>query len=162
MTKNSDIIEEVESFKNLGSFVQNNGGFDKDLNIYDINTAWGLVKQTTLVKSWRKILPSVENTLIGEEEEEVSTCGSLDLANFSKSLTGGENVDEENINEWINCDANDPGFEHLSDKQIVSGALGTVSESEDEEEENDEVNEVKQVSHEAALKHIDGIIKYLS
>jgi hypothetical protein len=26
---------------------------------------------------------------------------------------------------------------------------------------NDEVNEVKQVSYEAALKHIDGIIKYL-
>jgi len=37
-------------------------------SIYDINTAWGLVKQTTLVKSWRKILPSVENTLIGEED----------------------------------------------------------------------------------------------
>jgi hypothetical protein len=73
------------------------------------------------------------------------------LANFSKSLTGGENVNEENINEWINCDANDPGFERLSVEQIVSGALGTVSESEGEKEENDEVNEVKQVSHEAAL-----------
>ncbi|KAL4096738.1 hypothetical protein QTP88_021632 [Uroleucon formosanum] len=77
------------------------------------------------------------------------------------SLTGGENVDEENINEWINCDANDPEFERLSDEQIVSGALGTVLESEGEEEENDEVNEVKLVSHEAALQHIDGIIKYL-
>ncbi|KAL4096795.1 hypothetical protein QTP88_021679 [Uroleucon formosanum] len=115
-------------------------------------------KQTTLVKSWRRILPSVENTLIGEEEEEVS---AFDLANFSKSFTGGENVDEENINEWINCDVNDPELERLSDEQIVSGALGTVSESEGEEEENDEVNEVKQVSHEAALQHIDGIIIYL-
>jgi hypothetical protein len=57
------------------------------------------------------------------------------LANFSKSLTGAENIDEENINEWINCDANDPGFECLSDEQIVSGALGTISESEGEEEE---------------------------
>jgi uncharacterized protein YehS (DUF1456 family) len=83
------------------------------------------------------------------------------LANCSKSFTEGENVDEENINEWINYDANDPGFERLSDEQIVSGALGTVSESEGKEEENDEVNEVKRVSHEAALKHIDGIIKYL-
>uniref|UniRef100_A0A2S2QZ92 Jerky-like n=1 Tax=Sipha flava TaxID=143950 RepID=A0A2S2QZ92_9HEMI len=127
-------------------------------SIYDINTAWRLVKQTTLVKSWRKILPSVENTLIGEEEKEVS---AFDLANFSKSLTRGENVDEENINEWINCDANDQGFERLSDEQIVSEALGTVSESEGEEEENDEVNKVKQVSHEAALKHVDGIIKFL-
>ncbi|VVC39681.1 Hypothetical protein CINCED_3A023089 [Cinara cedri] len=71
----------------------------------------------------------------GGEEEEFS---AFDLANFSKSLTGGENVDEENINEWINCDADEPGFERLSDGQIVNGALGTVSESEGEEEENDE------------------------
>ncbi|KAL4152893.1 hypothetical protein QTP88_000726 [Uroleucon formosanum] len=77
----------------------------------------------------------VENTLIGEKEEEV--VSAFDLANFSKSLTGGENVDEENINEWINCDANDPGFERLSDEKIVSGALGTVLESEGEEEKND-------------------------
>jgi len=44
-------------------------------SIYDINTARESVKQSTLVKSWRKILPSVENTLIEyaeEEQEEVS------------------------------------------------------------------------------------------
>jgi len=37
----------------------------------------------------------VENTLIEyvEEEEEVS---AFDLANFARSVTGGENVDEDN------------------------------------------------------------------
>ncbi|XP_050523014.1 jerky protein homolog-like [Daktulosphaira vitifoliae] len=152
--RTSLLKKRIEEGNDLKSFWKDYTILD---SIYDINTAWGLVKQTTLVKSWRKILPCVENTLI-EEEEEVS---AFDLANFSKSLTGGENFDEENINEWINCDANDPGFERLSDEQIVSGALDTVSESEGEEEENDEINDVKQVSHEEALKHIDGIIKYL-
>jgi len=37
----------------------------------------------------------VENTLIEYvEKEEVS---AFDLANFAKSITGGENVDEDNI-----------------------------------------------------------------
>ncbi|KAL4104597.1 hypothetical protein QTP88_019891 [Uroleucon formosanum] len=152
--RTSLLKKRIEEGNDLKSFWKDYTILD---NIYDINTAWGLVKQTTLVKSWRKTLPSVENILIGEEKE----VFAFDLANFSKSLTGGDNVDEENINVWINCDANDPGFKRLSDEQIVSGALGTVSESDGEEEENNEVNEVKQVSHEAALQHVDGIIKYL-
>ena len=119
-------------------------------------TRWESVKQSTLVKSWRKILPNVENTLVeSAEEEEVSAC---DLANLAKSVTGGGNVDEDNIVEWINCDANDPGFEHLTDEQIVGGALGMVLE-ESEEEEEDKMQ--KKVSHDAALAHIDGLIQYL-
>jgi len=95
----------------------------------------------------------VENTLMGGGKKKKSL---LLIWLIFLNLTGGENVDEKNINEWINCDANDPGFERLSDEQIVSGALGTVSEKDGEENV-----EVKQVSYEAALKHIDGIIKYL-
>jgi len=51
-------------------------------------------------------------------------------------------------------------FERLTDEQIVNGSLGTVSKC--EEEENDENQcALKQVSHEAALKHIDGLIQYM-
>jgi hypothetical protein len=84
------------------------------------------------------------------------------LANFAKSITGGENVSKEiniNINEWIYCDANDPGLERLTYEQILNGVLGTVLES---EEENDEKQcAVKQVSHEITLKYIDKLIQYL-
>jgi len=102
----------------------------------------------------------VENTLLGYAEEEEEEISAFDLANFAKSITQGENVDEDNIDEWINCDANNPGFEHHTDKQIVGGALGMVSEI--EEEENDEIHcTLKQVSHEAALRHIDELVQYL-
>jgi len=36
-------------------------------------------------------------------------------------ITGGGNVDEDNIDEWINCDANDPDFEHFTDEKIIGG-----------------------------------------
>lgn len=83
------------------------------------------------------MLPSVENTLIEYTTEEVT---AFDLTNFVKSITRGENVDKDNIDEWINSDGNDPSFEHLTDEQIVglgktNRALGTLSLS--EEENND-------------------------
>jgi len=64
--KTSLLKKRIEEGNDLKSFWKDYTILD---SIYDINTAWGLVKQTTLVKSWRKILLSVENTLIGEEEE---------------------------------------------------------------------------------------------
>ena len=99
-------------------------------SIYDVNSAW---ESSTLVKSWRKILPSVEKTLVESEEkgEEVSVH---DLANLAKSVAGGENVDEDNIIEWIDCDINDPSFEHVTDEQIVEEALGKNLEESDEED----------------------------
>lgn len=82
-------------------------------SIYDINAAWKSVKQTTLVKPWRKILSSVENSLAESAEEEVP---AYDLAYLPKPVTGGDNVDEDNIIEWNNCDTNDPGIEHVMNK----------------------------------------------
>ena len=57
-------------------------------SIYDIHTAREEVKQSTLVRSWRKILPNVENTLVEfTEDEEIS---DHDLADLAKSFTGEE------------------------------------------------------------------------
>lgn len=85
----------------------------------------------------------------------------LDLANFTKSIIESENVDED---KWSmsehNCDNNDPSFEHLTDEQVLSGALGTIPESKEEEYDEPQCA-VKQVSHEAALRHINGLIQYL-
>lgn len=75
---------------------------------YEISTAWESVKQSALVKSCEKILPNVENTFVeSAEEEEVYYYY---LTNFVKSLTEGGNFDNDNIIEWFDCDANDPGF----------------------------------------------------
>lgn len=91
-----------------------------------------------------------------EEDEEVTAS---DLANLAKSVPGGSNVDEDNIVEWINCDANDPGLEHLTDEEIISGEKGVVSDESDEEDEGEGMQ--KKMSHDEALTHIEGIIKYI-
>lgn len=64
-------------------------------SIYDANTAWEAAKQSTLVKSYRKILLNVENTLVqSAEDEELFPYNST---NLEKSVTGQNNVDEDNI-----------------------------------------------------------------
>lgn len=35
------------------------------------------------------------------------------------TVAGGENVDGNGITEWPNCGANNSGYEHLSDKEIL-------------------------------------------
>lgn len=64
-----------------------------------------------------------------EEEEEVY---GFDLINYAKSINGGKNPHEDNIDERFNCGSNYPGFGHLTDEQIKSEVLGTVPKSKEE------------------------------
>lgn len=66
------------------------------------------VSQSNLVKSWRNFLPNVENILVesaGEEE-----FSSYDFANLRKSDTGGDDVDEDNIDKLFHYNITDSGF----------------------------------------------------
>ena len=127
-------------------------------SIYDIHTTCEAVKQFTLLRSRRKILPNVENALVEfTEEEEIS---AHDLENLDKSVTGGKKVNERNVEEWFNCDTNDSGFGCLIDEQIAGLVLEPVSkDSEKKEKEGGKIQQ--RMSHDAALTHADGLIKYL-
>jgi hypothetical protein len=52
----------------------------------------------------------------GFSDDEITTAKLAEIAN---QVSGGEQVDEENITEWLNCDACEPGFEMLSNDDIV-------------------------------------------
>lgn len=41
---------------------------------------------------------------------------------------GDENVDEENIREWLDCDTNESGFKQLTDQEITDKTRGTNEE----------------------------------
>ncbi len=91
------------------------------------------IQKSTLLKSWQKTLPSVEKSLV-ESAKKVEEVSVHDLANLTKSVAGGENVDEDNIVEWIDRNTNDPGFKHVTDEQIVEEALNINLEESDDEE----------------------------
>lgn len=83
-----------------------------------------------MTKSWQIILPDIS------EEEDFQGFDSdtpADLAALAKTVPGGEKVDEEDINEWLNIDMGIPSFEVVSDEEILRRAQGIVSESGEEE-----------------------------
>lgn len=87
-----------------------------------------------------KIFPDIsEDEGFPGFEDDVAT--SADLAQLATTVPGGENVDQDNINEWFEVDANMPAFEVLADDEISMRAQG-VTESEsgsvDKGEECDE------------------------
>ncbi|KFM76186.1 Jerky-like protein, partial [Stegodyphus mimosarum] len=123
-------------------------------SIYNIASAWDSVNPSILIKSWRKLIPNVEanndlTPLSCEENEDVDTPMAT-LADTVKTVPGGENVDAENINEWLECDVNEPGFECLTDDEIVKKARGQT-ENEGERSEGEEEPTVQmQKTHKAA------------
>ncbi|KAF8771724.1 jerky protein homolog-like [Argiope bruennichi] len=135
-------------------------------SIYDIASAWDSVKPSTLIKSWRKLMPNVEahnnlTPLSCEEENEDVDTPTATLADMMKTVLAGENVDAENINEWLECDVNEPGFGRLTDDEIVKKARGeTENEGERSEDEEEPTVQMRQ-AHEAALQQVDGLLSYL-
>lgn len=70
------------------------------------------------------------------------------------------NYEEKEINEWINCDMQDPGYQILNDNEIV-----VEIEGENEENENEIENECSEndpgPSHSEAFECLETAMKWL-
>ena len=84
------------------------------------------------------------------EECDIATC----LAHRLKQISGCEDVDDENIREWLHSDASEPGFEQLSDADIVNKLC-----SEEQESEAEPIEEPV-ITHTEAMKSIDLLLEY--
>ena len=124
--------------------------------IHGISDAWQEVKPHTLVRSWRKILPDIEESdFQAFSDEEITTAQIMNLAT---GLNGFEDVDEENLNEWLKIDACEPGFQYMSDAEIVTAASQQNKEEDSECESVDEDSDL--VSHCTALQCVDTLLDY--
>ncbi|XP_054729301.1 jerky protein homolog-like [Anastrepha obliqua] len=91
--------------------------------IDNVANSWSELSSTTLEKCWNKLWPNTESPsnnsdYVSQADVVTSTPSALSLEN------------SETINEWLNCDENDCGYELLTDEQIIN-------EVNDEEENND-------------------------
>jgi hypothetical protein len=89
-----------------------------------VASAWNIVKQKTLIRSWRKLIPCNNEDyefsgFEGFNDDEITTAKLAEIAN---QVSGSKQVDEENITEWLDCGACEPGFEMLNNDDIVRKA----------------------------------------
>ena len=128
-----------------------------------IAASWNEIKAQMLWLSWRKILPleDDDDEEIQEDHQEPDTNPSADeYHSFFQVL--GEDLEENDIGEWLQADANDKGHAHLSDAEIISQVMTSHSLDTDAVTETVAEPEVKPscplIPHGHAVKMFDSCI----
>jgi hypothetical protein len=116
--------------------------FNKDNDNFDIKTfaksydirqctenisySWDQVSNTTLKNSWSEVgvkeyLGSIDPaTTIIQHEEQLETENALKQLQLE--------LDKDELNSWYACDSHDPGYQLLSDDEIISELTGTTDD----------------------------------
>ena len=109
---------------------QDDGGtsivdFLKEINILKVSkiiaASWDEIKPKILRLSWRKILPLEDEEDSQGSEEPDGDPSAAEFHSYFQMI--GQNVDEREINEWLQADTSDMGYEHLSDAEIIAEAI---------------------------------------
>jgi hypothetical protein len=107
-----------------------------------------------LFQSWRKLPDLEEDDFQGIPNEEISKSEILDMVCAMRSF---ENIDKDNVVEWLQSNARDLGFQHMTDTHIVNAAV-KQKEEECGEDESDEGESSEFVSHSMALQCVDNLL----
>uniref|UniRef100_H3AS01 HTH CENPB-type domain-containing protein n=1 Tax=Latimeria chalumnae TaxID=7897 RepID=H3AS01_LATCH len=123
--------------------------------IYEVSRAWNMVKPVTISRSWKKFFPdNGENECLGFDEEDIS---ATNLAAILQHTEGCENVDNENIEQWFEVDSTEPGYEVLTDSEIVRRVQGQADISENVEEQTELIPE-RYICHASALEWTENLL----
>lgn len=125
--------------------------------VYGISAAWSKVKSSTLSRSWGKIMPLDEQC--SSDNQKSSSEEYCDTLYQAKKIEGFENIDAENLEEWFESDACEPGFQYLTDEGILSSCV--KSDSDDNIDDEEELNEENKISHSDALQSVENLLDYM-
>lgn len=138
--------------------------FHKKINLKDCcymaAESWSSIDVSTLKKSWNKILKrSLGSTCNEVISSNVKYVGDITEA-ISKILICSE-CDEEDVNQWLNCDADDPGFQILNDEEIIE-AVSDLPSEEQNQENQEGIAEAEDIcpTHSEAFQYLDGAMKW--
>ncbi|XP_069852903.1 jerky protein homolog-like [Dipodomys merriami] len=127
--------------------------------LYEVAMAWNLVKPVTISRAWKQILPTIEEKEgLVFDEEDISVATVATLLQHTRGL---ESPTTENIERWLEVDSTEPGYEVLTDTEIIKRAQGQTDESSENEEEDTELVPEKHIDHAAALQWTENLLDYL-
>ena len=115
--------------------------------VYMSAAAWDSVTQSSIAKCWRKLNLGPE-----EEAPEGAGDGGTDAASTASSettsdpeltelvrqLPHGQACTDEEIQEWVDCDRDDPGWEMLNDDEIAETSVASTSGRQDDADKEDD------------------------
>ncbi|XP_050305586.1 jerky protein homolog-like [Anthonomus grandis grandis] len=141
-------------------------GFWKRLNlkeaIYAVARAWSDVKVDHIKKSFYKIMTLEHED--GSEDENHLNEGELSVGNIAtiaSQIKGLEEIDNKEIQEWIECDHQETGYQIINDDYLHNKSSAESSDkSSDENESSDKNDCVIMTSHREARDAVNILIQY--
>ena len=114
----------------------------KSINIKDVvymsAAAWDDIPALTLTRSWNKLLASDKATESDQQPEDAD-AHKQSVEALAKELD--HNLSDEDIINWMKEDSSDPGYQLLTDKEIIQQVVNPSAEEDtdmDDDEDQDE------------------------
>ncbi|XP_037360093.1 jerky protein homolog-like [Talpa occidentalis] len=127
--------------------------------LYEVAVAWSRVPPAAISRAWKKILPALEEKEgLDLDGEEISVATVASILQHTKGL---EHVSAEHLEKWLEVDSTEPGYEVLTDSEIIRRAQGQTDESSENEEEEIELIPERHINHAAALQWTQNLLDYL-
>ncbi|KAJ8033528.1 Tigger transposable element-derived protein 2 [Holothuria leucospilota] len=119
--------------------------------VYMAAEAWEEVPPITIRRSWRKLGINCDEV----DPKTTPVVADGELIEMAQALPGCENIERDHVKEWVNCDKTDPGYQILTDEEIVE-SVQSRKERESEDEEDDNKTAVKpSISNSEATIHLE-------
>lgn len=123
--------------------------------IYMAAKSYDEIHPSTIVKSWRKLWPKIEEivvkdggpTLIDTESEDNAAL----LNNLNLLTTNGEEIDEQDVLEWVTIE-HELENEVFNDDEIIQ----TVVNQQNKEDDGESAEEDKDEEDEEKMSHAEG------
>ncbi|GBO30079.1 hypothetical protein AVEN_3111-1, partial [Araneus ventricosus] len=115
--------------------------------VYMINEAWESEPEHTSKRSWRKLAPYLENV---DQSNDSDSFPVTELNGLLKQIPGSRNCEEDDVSSWLDCDADDAGFQLMSDDEIIVQVRKQNSDGDNNE--TDEVIETSKISKSDAFE----------
>ena len=136
--------------------------FSKTINLKDacfmLADALDSLTKQNVMNAWKKLWPIAEELQqqqeLGEKEqiEEKKQSQTFDeITKIAARLPGFEQCDENDLHRWLEKDIGDPGFQILTDEEIVGSVLAETNDEVLTDEEECDESEIKGPTHSEAF-----------
>lgn len=129
--------------------------FSKALNLkhccYMIADAWDSLTEDNLRNAWKKLWHLPEEPEVEGETVNLETNDLNEFVDLFSSIPGFTDCDRDDAVDWLNHDANDPGYQIFDDDEIVSSLKNPDEDHDNDSSSNESVDAPKKTSHAEAF-----------
>ncbi|MFS1564304.1 MAG: hypothetical protein ACL7AX_13000 [Candidatus Arsenophonus phytopathogenicus] len=124
--------------------------------VYMAADAWNEIKNVTLKRAWRKL-----NGLSEDENENNEERNEGELLRIIEEIPGSSACEVENVTDWLNCDQDDPGYQIMTDEEIVETLNNATAADEDDDcGDDDEMEDKKGPTHSEAFDALNVALEW--